>query len=126
ETSKSAENADDSVAGEPDTTDPEETDVTETEADVDLDEEEPAEEPAVDLDEEDPADEPDVDADTDTDADADAEAEKQAAVDVVDDRSDSDLVDTTPTAQVEQPGVEPVEDLAAETEPEDTVVAEDD
>ncbi|MFV1362664.1 alpha/beta hydrolase [Mycolicibacterium elephantis] len=124
ETSKSAESAEDSVAGEPDTTDPEETDVTEPEIDVDLDEEEPAEEPVVDLDEEEPADEPDVDTDTDTDADA--EAEKQAAVDVVDDRSDSDLVDTTPTAQVEQPGVEPVEDLAAETEPEDTVVAEDD
>ncbi|BBY80047.1 alpha/beta hydrolase [Mycolicibacterium pulveris] len=114
-----AEDSTDSATGEPETTGSEEVD--DTELTEPADEEEPAaeEEPT---DEEEPAGEEEPAAEEEL-----AAEEEPSAEDTAEDRSDSDLVDTTAsTAQVKQPATAPVRDVAADSDPVDTVVAEDD
>ncbi len=105
ETSKSPETTEDSTT--PDTSETTEPDVDEADEDEELTEEE--------LTEEEPAEEPE-----DAEPVVDEEEEQLPVVVDEDDPADSDRVDTSPTAQVKQPAAQPVEDVAVDTQPDDT------
>ncbi|MGE2726806.1 alpha/beta hydrolase [Mycolicibacterium pulveris] len=111
ESSDSADPSEDSATSDTsETTEPDIDDAEPAEEDELTEEEEPAEE-------EEPEDSAPV---------VDEEEEEQTPVVEQDDPSDSDPVDTSPTAAVQQPATQPVEDVAAETEPEDDAVVEAD